>query len=161
MIEPTLVITLLDRSYTVLKQQADGLTHEDSLLQMPFRANCMNWVLGHILSSRSGFMIALGLTPIWTDEQRAIYLRGSDAITEANCDKAARLEDMLRDLDRSQEQIVACLQTKTFEDMKLPSDRPNMSMGERLGHSVWHEAYHTGNTEALRQLAGMDDQVIK
>jgi len=160
-IEPSLVIILLDRSYTVLKQQADGLTHEDSLLQMPFRANCLNWVMGHILNSRSGLMIALGLTPIWTDEQRAPYLRGSEGITEENCDKAVRLEDMLRDLDRSQEQIVACLKSKTFADMLLPSDRPNMTMGERLAHSVWHEAYHTGNTEALRQLAGMDDQVIK
>lgn len=161
MIEPTLIITLLDRNYSVLKDQTDGLTHEDSLLQLPFRANCMNWVLGHILSSRSGFMIALGLTPIWTDEQRAIYLRGSAGITEANADKAISLAVMLRDLDASQEQIAACLKTRTFADMLLPSDRPNMTMGERLGHSVWHEAYHTGNTEALRQLAGTDDQVIQ
>lgn len=161
MIEPTLLISLFERSYSTLKDQADGLTHKDSLLQYPFRGNCFNWVLGHLLVSRNGVMAALGLTPIWSDELRQQYGRGSDPITPENSATAYRFEDMLRDLDTTQEQIVACLRTKTFADMLLPSDRPNMKMGERLAHSAWHEAYHTGNTEPLRQLTGKDDQVIK
>jgi hypothetical protein len=161
MIEPTLLISLFERGYTVLKGQTDGLTHEDSLLQLPFRGNCLNWVIGHLLASRSGVMQALGMTPVWSDELRTRYGRGSDPVTLENSASACRLEDMLRDLDRAHEQIVACLRTKTLADMLQPSDRPNMTMGERLAHSAWHEAYHAGNTEALRQLAGKDDQVIK
>ncbi len=161
MIEPSLLIKLYERGYTVLKDQTNGLTHEDSLLQLPFRGNCLNWVMGHILASRSGVMQALGMTPIWSDELRKQYGRGSDPITPENSASAYRLEDMLRDLDAAHAQIVDCLRSKTLADMMLPSDRPNMTMGERIAQSVWHEGYHTGNTEALRQLAGKDDQVIK
>jgi hypothetical protein len=161
MIEPSLVIALFERSYGVLKDQTNGLTHEESLLQYPFRGNCLNWVVGHLLQSRSTMMSALGMTPIWTEEQRAPYLRGSAAITAENSQIAYPLESLLADLDRSQVQMVACLKTKTFADMLLPSDRPNMNMGERMANGAWHEAYHTGNTEPLRQLAGKDDQVIK
>ena len=161
MIEPTLLIALFERSYATLKDQTNGLTHADSLLQYPFRGNCLNWVLGHIINSRNGIMAALGMTPIWSDELRQQYGRGSDPITPENSATAYRFEDMLRDLDTTQEQIIACLRGKTFADMQQPSDRPNMVMGERLAQSAWHEAYHTGNTEALRQLAGKDDQVIK
>lgn len=161
MIEPSLIISLLERSYGVLKGQTAGLTHEDSLLQYPFRGNCLNWVLGHILASRSSAMVALGLPPLWTDEQRAPYMRGSAPITPENAAVALRFEDMLRDLDESQAQIIAALKTKTFTDMQMISDRPPACLGERLGNFVWHEAYHAGNTEPLRQLTGKDDQVIK
>ena len=161
MIEPELIIRLMERSYGDLKGQIDGLTHDDSLLQYPFPGNCMNWVLGHILASRSSAMTALGLPPLWTDEQRAPYMRGSAPITPENAAGAMRFEDMVRALDESQAQIIAALKTKTFEDMLLVSDRPPACMGDRLTNFVWHEAYHVGNTEPLRQLAGKNDQVIK
>jgi hypothetical protein len=160
-IEPILIINLLERSYGVLKGQTDGLTHEDSLLQYPFPGNCMNWVIGHILASRSGVMVALGMPPLLTDEQRAPYMRGSAPITPENAAAALPFADMLRRLDESQAQIIAALKTKTFADMQLPSDRPPACMGDRLINFVWHEAYHAGNTEPLRQLAGKNDQVIK
>ena len=35
-----------------------------------------------------------------------------------------------------------------------------MTLGQRLFGFYFHETYHTGQTEALRQLAGTDDQVI-
>ena len=160
MIDATMALALIERSYSYVKQQTDGLTHADSLIQPPFNSNCLNWVMGHIIASRCGLMTALGLTPIWTDDQRAIYQRGSAPITDANADTALRLEDMQRDFDQSEELITAALKTKTVEDLQGPSDRANFNLGERMAHGAWHEAYHAGNLDILRQLAGKNDTVI-
>jgi hypothetical protein len=35
-----------------------------------------------------------------------------------------------------------------------------MTMGRRLFGLYFHETFHTGQTELLRQLAGTDDKVI-
>ena len=34
------------------------------------------------------------------------------------------------------------------------------SRGEQIAFSNWHETYHVGQLELLRQLAGKDDKVI-
>ena len=47
------LITALGRNLDVIKAQTKGLSHADSLLQLPFRGNCLNWVLGHIAGTRS------------------------------------------------------------------------------------------------------------
>ena len=39
-------VRFIDR---VIKNKTNGLTHADSMKQLPFPANCMNWNLGHIL----------------------------------------------------------------------------------------------------------------
>ena len=160
MVDPQVLIGLFATNVGVIHQQTAGLTHEDSLLQLPFRGNCLNWVLGHILASRTLTMRVLGIDPIWTEEQRIKYQTGSDPVTAENCDSAFQLEAMLADLDESQARIAACLATRTLEDMNAPSDRPDRSMGQRLAGMAWHEGYHVGQTEYLRQLAGKNDRVI-
>jgi uncharacterized protein YciI len=109
----------------LIMMQADGLTHADSLLQLPFRGNCLNWVLGHILSNRS-------------------------------------LERLLEDLERSQGLIKAALARVTPQEMAAPleGDKGGRTLGELLVGLHWHETYHAGQLEILRQLAGKDDVVI-
>jgi hypothetical protein len=34
-----------ERNLGIIKAQTEGLSHADSLLQLPFRGNCLNWVL--------------------------------------------------------------------------------------------------------------------
>lgn len=160
MVDPQVIIGLFSTNAMVIQQQTAGLSHEESLLQLPFRGNCLNWVLGHIIASRVNTMKVLGIEPIWTEEQRVKYQTGSDPITPENADTAFPLADLLRDLEASQEQIAAHLATKTMDDMYLPSDRPERTMGQRLVGMAWHEGYHVGQTEYLRQLAGRNDRII-
>lgn len=51
------------RNATIIQRQAEGLAHADSVLQLPFRGNCFNWVLGHILESRNTILGLLGAEP--------------------------------------------------------------------------------------------------
>ena len=160
MVDPTILIHTFQRNYTYLRQEVDGLTHEDSLLQIPSGGNCLNWIVGHIVSARCPVMKGLGIEPIWTDDQRAIYRGGSAPITAENAHTAYRLESLLSDYDRSQEAIIACLRTKTLEDMSAPSFQPDRTLGESIDYFGWHEGFHVGQLEYLRNLAGKHEKVI-
>lgn len=47
----------------LINKLADGLTHAESVLQPPFPANCLNWILGHILSRRNTALTLLQAEP--------------------------------------------------------------------------------------------------
>lgn len=52
MTNPKKLAPFFERIHWIIKQQTKGLAHDDSLRQRPFRANTMNWVLGHGLHGR-------------------------------------------------------------------------------------------------------------
>jgi uncharacterized protein YciI len=144
----------------VITMQADGLTHGDSLLQLPFRGNCLNWVLGHILANRNRAVDLLGETPFWGEAEVSRYARGSEPIASEG--QALPLERLLEDLARSQELIEVGLAQVTPHEMAAPiaGDKRGRALGELLVGLHWHETYHIGQLEILRQLAGKDDVVI-
>ena len=95
------------RNVAIIKMQTDGLTYEDSLRQLPFHGNCLNWVLGHIAESRDGVLETLGESPLM-DTYGVRYKRGSDPMTQAD-EGTMTLEELLNWLDRSQERIATAL----------------------------------------------------
>jgi len=156
MISAALIANYFNLNHRVIHLQIAGLTHADSLLQPPFRANCLNWVLGHILAARNNALLLLGEEPVWSDQDAAPYTTDSDPITGDGA--GHRLEKIVADLDRSQERLEAALvRVSAAELAKVEGEH---SLGERLSGLYWHEAYHTGQTELLRQLAGKDDKVV-
>ena len=145
----------------IIHLQTEGLTHADSLLQPPFRGNCLNWVLGHIVEGRNRALVALGEQPVWSEAETARYQRGAAPITR---DEQARpLEQLLRDLDESQDRIAAALAHLTPEALAqpVPGDQRERSLGAYVAALHWHETYHTGQLELQRQLAGTNDAIIE
>jgi len=144
----------------VIHRQTHGLTHADSLLQLPFRGNCLNWVLGHIVDNRNTVLKLIGAAPVFTKEEASIYGHGSDPITGEG--KALRLERLLADLDESQKRIAAALGAISPEAMAAEIEiwKGKTPLGEHLGFLNWHETYHVGQLELLRQLAGTNDAII-
>ncbi|MBC8171512.1 MAG: DinB family protein [Anaerolineae bacterium] len=153
-------INQFDTTYSVLQRQTEGLTHEDSLLQLPFRGNCLNWILGHLIGSRNTILKFLGETAIWDDATLAIYSRGSEPITVDNAYRALPLSDLMKKLDETQELLRIALANKTADDWKIEV-RENTTLLDRIAFLHFHESYHSGQTEFLRQLAGKNDAVIK
>lgn len=147
-------------THRIIKLQTDGLSHGDSLIQPPFRANCLNWVLGHIIVGRESVLKLLGEAPIWDKEKVSRYVSGSDPITIS--EQALPLETLLGDLDRQQQQISAALEQTAPERLETPVEsRGNeRSLGQAIAGLHWHETYHTGQLELLRQLAGKNDAII-
>ncbi|MEZ4769190.1 MAG: DinB family protein [Caldilineales bacterium] len=144
----------------IIRRQADGLTHADSLLQPTFRANCLNWVLGHIVVGRNRALKLLELEQVWGDDERLVYETGSTPLLdEAN---AVPLERLLALLDLAQDRLAEKLNTSSDAVLReqVHFRGRDQTLGEALAGLAWHETYHTGQTELLRQLSGVDDKVI-
>jgi hypothetical protein len=155
MITPDIIIRYFKLNHQVLQMQVKGLTHEDTLLTPPFRANCLNWVLGHIVVYRDRALALLGEKPIWDENQAAAYNRESEPLQASD---ALPLAQILADLEETQERLAVALAELTADDLERVVD--DRTLAQRLTFAYWHEAYHTGQTELLRQLAGVDDKVI-
>ena len=161
MITADQLIEAFNENVEIIKMQVDGLTHADSLLQLPFRGNCLNWVLGHILASRNGVLEALGEKPVLSKAQAARYDYGSEPVTGDGAD-VLPLEKELALLEQAQERIAAGLRRATPEALarEIHFAGSTMTVGKKVFFLYFHETYHTGQTEYLRQLAGKNDQVI-
>jgi uncharacterized damage-inducible protein DinB len=153
------LVQVYERSYRVILMQTEGLSQADSVKQLPFRGNCMNWVLGHIAVHRDKVLGLLGEKPILQPGVRDLYDRGSNPIQEG--DPALTLEELLAALEKSQVQLMAALQAASPADLEVAmGEGSQQTKLERIQFLQWHETYHLGQLEILRQLAGKDDTVI-
>ncbi len=152
------LIQSFNTTHKIIKMQTDGLTHADSLRQLPFRGNCLNWVLGHIIAGRDGVLKLLGEPAVWGESETARYTSGSEAITTD--EQALPFERLLEDLDESQRRITGALAQSSPEALAMQTERDEKTVGKLLAGLHWHETYHVGQLELLRQLAGKDDAII-
>ena len=159
MTDPKKLIPHFQRTHWIIKEQTKGLTHADTLLTLPFRANTMNWVLGHIASNRNRILHTLGEPPALDEALANRYARDSEPVT--NTETAVPLTTLLAAIDESQARILAALEKATAEELAVIYDEKHpFTIGDRLEFSHWHETYHVGQLEILRQLAGTDDKII-
>lgn len=163
LIAPNMLADLLQTNYNIIQRQTQGLAHADSLLQLPFRGNCLNWVMGHIVERRDKMLTLVDEQTLWTPEQIARYERNSEPIL--NGDDALPFEKILADFATGQDRMLAKLGEMSTEDLTVTGKQviqgmPPQSLGEWLLFLVWHETYHVGQTEILRQLTGVNDKVI-
>ena len=160
MITNTQLAEAFGRNLSIVQRQTEGLSHADSLRQPPFRGNCLNWVLGHMAESRDRILEALGETPS-AGEAVMRYARESEPIT-ADDAGALPLDALLRLLAASQEALAAALGRATPEDLarELKLGQRTTTVGARVFFLYFHETYHVGQTELLRQLAGAHNKVI-
>ena len=92
----------------------------------------------------------------------ARYKRGSEPLTEADSG-TLRLDELLAWIDRAQERIAAAIarmdDAAWAREVTVGNNRKT-TVGQRVFFLYFHEAYHVGQTELFRQLAGKDDKVI-
>ena len=155
------LISGLERNLGIIKAQTEGLSQADSLLQLPFRGNCLNWVLGHIADNRSTMLRLLGEEAILSEAHSARYGYNSEPVC-GDADDILTLEQLLTALEQSQSTLAARLQQITAEELarEEQSFLGTTTLGQLIFFLYWHETYHAGQPEYLRQLAGKDDKVI-
>ena len=161
MITTTDLIGGLERNLGIIKAQTEDLSHADSLLQLPFRGNCLNWVLGHMAENRNTLLRFLGEEAILSEAHAARYGYGSEPVC-GDGDDILTLEQLLAALEQSQGALAARLETITPEEMAREEESflGTTTLGQLVFFLFWHESYHVGQPEYLRQLAGKDDKVI-
>jgi uncharacterized damage-inducible protein DinB len=90
------------------------------------------------------------------------YERESQPITE-NEKGVIPLKDLIKYLEDAQKRLEAVLEQETEESLQRVTpyrDRPERPVAYWLFFLFFHDSYHTGQTEILRQAAGTDDKII-
>jgi hypothetical protein len=151
-----------DRNLEIVKLQTEGLSQDDSLLQLPFRSNCLNWVVGHILTNRCNILELLGIEDPLPGLNLDHYERESDPILQPE-EGVLVINELINHLENSQQQLAKALESESMESLqRLASyrDRPERPVSFWLFFLYFHDSYHVGQTEILRQAAGVDDKII-
>jgi hypothetical protein len=149
------------RNTAILKMQTAGLSHEDSLLQTPYKINCLNWTLGHILVYRDRAITSAGGHAQFPDGELNRYQRESEPILEDG-PGVLPLANLLDAIQSSQDVLDQTVGELSDEEFAAESDVDGrmVSLARRLHFDYFHDTYHTGQTELLRQVARTNDQII-
>jgi hypothetical protein len=149
------------RNATIIEWQTDGLSHADSLIQTPYRINCLNWVLGHIGEGRDGVLEMAGADRVAEPGELDRYRFESEPILEDGSG-VVRLERLLEIIATGQKRLEAALGALSANDLAAETTEGERTTtpADRVHFAYFHDTYHTGQTELLRQIAGKDDHVI-
>jgi len=145
----------------IIHDQVNGLTQEDSLLQPQPSGNCLNWVLGHLLTNQVEIILAMGGTPPFNPAQVARYDRDSEPIRgeEEGVLPLNTLVSMHDQIHEVLNHLLDSAREEDFEKEILIGER-KMTLGWRVFFLHFHYTYHIGQLEFLRQLAGKLDKII-
>lgn len=146
-------------SHSIVLQQLDGLSDEDMLLQPESRGNCANWILGHIIASRNTIIRIFDKEFVWDDATIKLYNYGSEPITSAESPHIS-LDGLLEAYENSKVLLLECLEQASDEDLEKVINDRGTTANDRISFMIWHESYHSGQFEYLRQLAGKNDKVV-
>lgn len=137
----------------VIQNKVDGLTHADSMIQPPFPGNCMNWNIGHILVYRHQMLGEIDGQSEADEDEFAIYGAGSEPLTDSQ--KAMPLDQLMTRLQGISKRLGEALNELTAEELaKVVNEERGLTLDERLNfYLMFHESYHTGQLELLREMA--------
>ncbi len=161
MIDPEMLAEGFARNVWIIERQVEGLSHEDALAQTPYNINCLNWVIGHIVAGRDHVLQVLGADPVLSDPERGRYARESDPITGDGPD-VLPLAVLMERLRAGQVRLEEVLGRLSHDDLAAETiwGEATVAIGALVHFRYFHDSYHTGQTDLLRQVAGADDAII-
>ncbi|WP_288374022.1 hypothetical protein [Chryseobacterium culicis] len=130
-------------TYYVITANTEGITHAESMIFPNGEANCMNWILGHLIYIRNPLLNILGEESVWDREKFSFYNRGEIALDHK--DKLISFEDLKAYLKQSQDKLEAKLNTLESFEPEMIKDISTLSL---------HEIYHSGQLGYLRRILG-------
>jgi DinB superfamily len=151
-------------SYGAIQRNLDGLTHEDSVLCPEPAGNCVNWVLGHMVTGRGLVLMLAGADgTVLSEDEAARYRRGSAALREGG--SAVDIARLKSAFEETQQRLIPAL--KALSDEALATDVPETfrrpplmgAIGQALVRLGYHEGYHNGQIGILRRLAGKESAI--
>lgn len=148
-----------NRNTRLVMMQCDGIDTAASLTQSDANINCLNWVVGHIVDSRNTLLELLGSPPADQADLGA-YERESEPITGPGPD-VVEIETLLAMLDTTQERLATAISPMDADAWSAPlADNPERTLADNAFFWYFHDTYHVGQTELLRQVSGANDSLI-
>lgn len=130
-----------EANFGLILKNLEGISTEEALIFPQNEANCVNWILGHLICSRNLILNALGEKSVWDNERFYCYGRYVNAL-------AVQQEFINFELLKQyfgQTQLVLSngldnLQTDAIEVVK------------KISFLSLHESYHCGQLGYARRL---------
>jgi uncharacterized damage-inducible protein DinB len=113
------------------------------------------------LVNRDRVLALLDKPPLLSDAERKRYETESPPV-KRDGDALIPLERMLELFKQGQAMITAGLTQITPDALtkEIPSGERRTTSARRLFGLYFHDTYHTGQTDLLRQVAGKNDKII-
>jgi uncharacterized damage-inducible protein DinB len=141
------------RSTQMLAKFCSGLSDEDWSCRPIDSANCMQWIVGHMVWARSRAITLLGAS--WELPWLTLFARGTKPVDPAQYPAPA---EMLAAWQDSAIALAAAIEDATEERLASPATQPSPSFDGTIGGMVsflaFHEAYHVGQCAYLRRCLG-------
>lgn len=130
-------------NYQVISLNTEGITHEESMIFPNGEANCMNWILGHLIYIRNPLLNILGEESVWDSEKFSCYNRGEIPLDRKG--ELVSFKDLKSYLKQSQDRLEAKLGALDSFKPEMVNDISTLSL---------HEIYHSGQLGYLRRILG-------
>jgi hypothetical protein len=152
---------MLSDELDILLKQTNGLTHQESLLQPQPGGNCLNWVLGHLVINLLDILKILGGVAPSGIPDLAHYGYGSTPICgdEPGVIELPVLIDAYALLTKTITDRMAQMTEADF-DQQIEFWQGHSRRGYVAFFYFFHNTYHIGQLELLRNLAGRTEKVI-
>ncbi|MBP2615167.1 hypothetical protein [Chryseobacterium jejuense] len=141
--EIELVKNQISSTIKIVTLNTEGITHEESMIFPNNEANCMNWILGHLIYIRNPLLNILGEESIWDSEKFSCYNRGE--IAWERKDEFVNFEELKLYLQQSQDKLQAKLDMLEYFNAENVNDISTLCL---------HEIYHAGQLGYLRRILG-------
>lgn len=134
---------LISSNYKVISMNINDISNEESMIFPNGEANCMNWVLGHLIYIRNAFLNVLGEEPVWDNEKFSCYNRGEIPLNRK--DEFVSFDELKSYLKSSQNKFETKLNSLESVHSTIINDISGLS---------FHEIYHSGQLGYIRRMLG-------
>lgn len=141
--EIELVKNQVSSTISIVTLNTEGITHDESMIFPDHKANCMNWILGHLIYIRNPLLNILGEEPVWDSEKFSCYNRGEMAWNRKG--EFINFEELKAYLRQSQDKLETKLNTLDHFKAENVKDISTLCL---------HEIYHAGQLGYLRRILG-------
>ena len=137
----------------VIHTQVNDLKHEESLFQLLENGHSINWLLGHIVSSRTIPLQTVCAAAVWSEEDRSRYRHGSRSIgqDESGVLQLAQLVDIF---GQTQNRLIDRFNKMDALALTQPSGFAANSVFDSLLYFHFHESYHVGQITMVAEALG-------
>jgi uncharacterized damage-inducible protein DinB len=149
------------RNSRLLSQHLEGLSHADTLIRPGGTGNCIHWIFGHLLLCRVEMLDLLGGHASVTEKDLERYGNGVEPVGPESID-ILPLEQLKSWWATVEGEFMQAIQAASDETMLgiINTGRREMPLHRRLHFYFFHEAFHLGQFETLRHLAGKTESLI-
>lgn len=158
------LVTGYSTSQMLIISNLKGISHEDSMMLPGSGGNSINWIAGHILTSRTSILKLVGGDRFLSQEEAAPYGREVERLNPGDkCESMERIREGLesteKDLQKKLRDIPDSALAQNIDMPGFPFKLEEPTLDAYLTFLLYHEGYHTGQLGLCRCVIGKEPRI--